>query len=629
LEDIELEKVKVKTLADIVDYEKISLAERLSARTTYEMLKKGSAINPDAPAISFFFSGEDWASPEVLSYRDLMSGITKTANMFNDMGIRKGDVISYLLPNLPQTHLILWGGEAAGIVNPINYLLEPSTIADICRAAGTKVLVAFGEAPGWDIWQKAEAVKRELSGLKAVVRVMGPGDEKNGIYSLEEMLPRYRGDLLESGRVIEPEDIASMYHTGGTTGTPKLAPHTHLNEAFMAYVTGATIELNTGETTMCGLPLFHVNGTTVTGSTPFSMGAHVVILSARGYRDPAVMKNFYRIAEHYRAVTFSSVPTILSVLLDTPKGEADLSSLRFVVCGAAPLSVELFKRFEAHSGLKIIEGYGLTEGTCVSSLNPFHGERKIGSIGLRLPYQDMKIFIVDEEGVFVREADTGEIGAVCIRGPNVFKGYLDPVHNRKIWAMPGWLNTGDLGRQDEDGYIWLTGRKKELIIRGGHNIDPASIEEPLYRMKQVKVAAAVGSPDPYAGEVPVAYVELKEGESLSEEEIISYLKKEVGERAAVPKRVFVVSRMPLTPVGKIFKPALRWEATRQVFVTELAALKELCSMIEVKVGEDKVHGLLATITIRPAPGLSEDVIRNKVKDLLGRYAVHYTLKLEQ
>jgi len=489
--------------------------------------------------------------------------------------------------------------------------------------------VTLGNLPGWDIRQKAEIVRKEIPGLKAVVTVMGRGDEKEGIYCLDEMLPQYNALKLDSGRVIDPEDIASMYHTGGTTGTPKLAPHTHFNEAFMAFVTGVTTELNTGETTMCGLPLFHVNGTTVTGSTPFLMGAHVVLLSARGYRDPAVMKNFYKIVERYRAVTFSSVPTILSVLLDTPKGEADLSSLRYVVCGAAPLSVELFKRFEAHSGMRIIEGYGLTEGTCVSSLNPFHGERRVGSIGLRLPYQDMKVFIVDDEGIFVREAGADEIGSVCIKGPNVFKGYLDPAHNKKLWAMPGWLNTGDLGRQDKEGYIWLTGRKKELIIRGGHNIDPASIEEPLYRMKEVKVAAAVGSPDPYAGEVPVAYVELKEGESLTEEEIISYLKKTIGERAAVPRRAFVIPRMPLTPVGKIFKPALRWEATKKVYEDELAALKDLAQGIDVKVGEDKIHGLLVTITIRPAPGVSEETITKKVKDLVGRYVVHYRLTFEK
>jgi fatty-acyl-CoA synthase len=622
-----IEKIKVFTIADIEAIEKTPIKEGIKATNTYDLLKQGAGINPEAPAISFFFSGEDYASPWQINYRELISRVTQAANLFHDLGIGSEDVISYLLPNLPETHFVLWGGEAAGIVNPINFLLEPLTIREICQAADTKVLVALGEVPGADIWQKVSLIRKDLPGLKAVIRVMGPGDEKEGIYSFEELLPRYPGDRLVSGRVINPEDIASMYHTGGTTGTPKLAPHTHLNEAIMAFMMDQGSEFCTGEVTLCGLPLFHVNGTTVTGSFPFSIGAHVVILSPRGYRDPAVMKNFYKIVEYYRAVSFSAVPTILSVLLDIPKGDSDISSLRYLVCGAAPLSVELFKRFEAHSGMKIIEGYGLTEGTCASCMNPFHGERKIGSIGLRLPYQEMKVFIVDEEGKFLREAGADEIGEVCIKGPNVFRGYLDEAHNRRIWPLPEWFNTGDLGRQDKDGYFWLTGRRKELIIRGGHNIDPAVIEEPLYRLSDVKVAAAVGSPDPYAGEIPVAYVELKQEATITEEEILEYLRKEMGERAAIPKRVYIVPQIPLTPVGKIFKPALRWESIRKVYQEELSALQGLADKTEVKVAEDKVHGSLATITITPAAGVSEETIRGKVAEILARYTVRYQLIL--
>ena len=622
-----IEKIKVFTIADIEAIEKTPIKEGIKATNTYDLLKQGAGINPEAPAISFFFSGEDYASPWQINYRELISRVTQAANLFHDLGIGSEDVISYLLPNLPETHFVLWGGEAAGIVNPINFLLEPLTIREICQAADTKVLVALGEVPGADIWQKVSSIRKDLPGLKAVIRVMGPGDEKEGIYSFEALLPRYRGDGLDSGRVINPEDIASMYHTGGTTGTPKLAPHTHLNEAIMAFMMDQGSEFCTGEVTLCGLPLFHVNGTTVTGSFPFSIGAHVVILSPRGYRDPAVMKNFYKIVEYYRAVSFSAVPTILSVLLDIPKGDSDISSLRYLVCGAAPLSVELFKRFEAHSGMKIIEGYGLTEGTCASCMNPFHGERKIGSIGLRLPYQEMKVFIVDEEGKFLREAGADEIGEVCIKGPNVFRGYLDEAHNRRIWPLPEWFNTGDLGRQDKDGYFWLTGRRKELIIRGGHNIDPAVIEEPLYRLSDVKVAAAVGSPDPYAGEIPVAYVELKQEATITEEEILEYLRKEMGERAAIPKRVYIVPQIPLTPVGKIFKPALRWESIRKVYQEELSALQGLANKTEVKVAEDKVHGSLATITITPAAGVSEETIRGKVAEILARYTVRYQLIL--
>jgi fatty-acyl-CoA synthase len=456
---------------------------------------------------------------------------------------------------------------------------------------------------------------------------MGPGDEKEGIYGYDEIIERYNGDKPDSNRKINPQDLASMYHTGGTTGTPKLAPHTHFNETAMAYMIAAAAELNTGEAALCGLPLFHVNGTTVTGSTPFSIGAHVVLLGPRGYRDPSVMQNFYKIVDHYKAVTFSSVPTVLSVLLDIPKGDADISSLRYAICGAAPLSVELFKRFEAHSGMKILEGYGLTEGTCASSFNPYYGQQKIGSIGMRLPYMQMKIFIVDEDGKFVREAETDEIGAVCIKGPNVFNGYLDDAHNRGIWPNEGWLNSGDLGRRDADGYFWLTGRTKELIIRGGHNIDPALIEDPLYRLPGVQVAAAVGRPDPHAGEIPVAFVQLQEAADLTPEKILDYLNQEIGERAAVPKEVTIIEEMPLTPVGKIFKPALRWKAMQKVYQSELEALNHLITSLDVTVTEDKIHGSIVAITIKAASDISHDQIRSKVSDILIRYTVKYTLEI--
>lgn len=622
-----MEGFKIATLADIEEFEKVPIEERLPYFNTYDLIKHGTAIDPEATAISFFPSGEDYANPLQITYRNFLAQVTRTANLFYDLGVGPGDVITYLLPNLPQTHYVLWGGEAAGIVNPINPLLKPSTIREICLAAGTKILVALGEFEGSDIWDKASAIRKDLPKLEAVIRVMGPGDEKEGIYGYDEIMKNYQGNKLDSGWVIDPKDVASMYHTGGTTGTPKLAPHTHLNESAMAFMVASATELKTGETTLCGLPLFHVNGTTVTGSLPFSIGAHVVLLGVMGYRDPTVIGNFYKIVEHYRAVTFSSVPTVLSALLDTPKGDADISSLRYAVCGAAPLSVELFRRFEAHSGMKIIEGYGLTEGTCVSSVNPYHGEQKVGSIGIRIPYHEMKVFILDDEDRFVREAETDQIGSVCIKGPNVFRGYLDEAHNRDIWPKEGWFNTGDLGRQDRDGYLWLTGRKKELIIRGGHNIDPAAIEEPLYRLEGVQVAAAVGRPDPYAGEIPVAYVQLQEGSDLTREQILDYLKREVGERAAVPKEVFIIKEVPLTPVGKIFKPALRWEAIKQVYLKELQALENMVESVDVAVMEDKVHGSLAVITVKPALQTSVEEINERVDDILTRYTIKYRLEI--
>lgn len=622
-----MSKFQIATIQDIAEIEKVPVEKRLTAFNTYDLLRQGVQINPDALAISFMLSGDLFASPMKITYRDFWSQLNRTANLFHDLGIGPRDVISYLLPNLPHTHYVLWGGEAAGIVNPINPLLEAPAIKEICQAAGTKVLVALTEVPGADIWQKVMAIRKDLPHLKAIIRVMGPTDEQEGIYGYDEVVARYDGTKLNSNRKIDPQDIASMYHTGGTTGTPKIAPHTHFNEAAMAFMAQLAGDLNAGEAILCGLPLFHVNGTTVTGSMPFSLGGHAVILSPRGYRDPSVMQNFYKIVEHYRAVTFSCVPTVLSVLLDLPKGNADISSLRYAICGAAPLSVELFQRFEAHSGMKILEGYGLTEGACASAINPFSGERRVGSIGLRLPYQEMKVFIVDDQGQFIREAGTDEIGSICIKGPNVFAGYLEKAHNKGVWPKPDWFNTGDLGRRDAQGYFWLTGRKKDLIIRGGHNIDPVVIEEPLYRLLGVQTAAAVSRPDPHAGEVPVAYVQLQEKAELTAEQIMEYLKKEVGERAAVPKDVFIVKEIPLTPVGKIYKPALRWDAIRRVFMLELQALGALAESVEVRVGEDRLHGTVATLLVRPAPQVPPERIQRAVNEVLARYPVKYRLEM--
>jgi fatty-acyl-CoA synthase len=619
------ERFTIRNLADIETIEQVPLSQRIRARSTYELISAGAAINPEAIAMSFIADGERYQSPQRVTYGQFMAGIRQTANWLADLGVGPTDVVTYLLPNLPQTHFVLWGAETAGIANPINPMLEASTIKEICQAAGTKVLVALGEMPGSDIWPKVEAIRKGIPSLEAVIRVMGPSDPAEKIYGYEETLARYAGDRLTFNRTIDPDDIASLYHTGGTTGRPKLARRSHFNEVALSWDLMAATALQPGEAVMVGLPLFHCNGTCVTGLLPFSLGGEVVILSAAGYRNPSIMKNFYKIVAHFQPVFFSCVPTVLSVLLDIPVAGADISSLRYLICGAAPLSVELFRRFEAHSGMKILEGYGLTESTCASCVNPKDGERKIGSIGLRLPYQQVKVMILDGQGRYARDAAVDEIGVVCISGPTAFKGYVEAQHNKGLWVRPGWFSTGDMGRMDQDGFFWLTGRMKELIIRGGHNIDPATIEEPLYKMAGVKMAAAVGRPDAHAGEVPVAYVELAEGAKVTEADIVQWAGAHIGERAAVPKEIYIIDRIPLTAVGKIFKPALRWDAIRRIYARELAALGPLARSVAITVSEDKVHGTVAAIRIQAGPGADAQTIQSRVAELLARYTVHYDL----
>ncbi len=276
--------------------------------------------------------------------------------------------------------------------------------------------------------------------------------------------------------------------------------------------------------------------------------------------------------------------------------------------------------------MKIIEGFGQTEGTCGSIVNPSDGLRKIGSVGLRLPYQQARILILDDDGSFQREAQINEIGTLCISGPNVFPGYLDQSQNQNIWPQPGWLNTGDLARQDEDGYFWLTGRSKDLIIRGGHNIDPGLIEGPAQTMAEVELAAAVGQPDAYAGEVPVVFVQLQKDSQISSTEILGYLADKIGERAAIPKEAFILEQMPLTAVGKIFKPKLRWLAIEHVYRKALNEVTKLVDSFEVSVGENSVYGTLATITAKLPAGIDKAEINQLIADKLGPFMIKYDLQ---
>jgi len=484
-------------MADIEAFERVPLAERKLARNTYDMLKQGAAINPDAAALHFFLQGTAYDHSVTFTYRQWLEQITQTANFFHTLGVGKDDVVSMILPNLPESYLAVVGGEAAGIVNPINPLLEPAVMADIMNAAGTKVLVTLGPFPKVPIWEKVAAVVSHVPTLETVVQVdlanYLPPAQQEGIRQMRAAaepaavsLPvldfrsevqQQPSDHLVSGREIQPDDIASYFHTGGTTGTPKLAQHTHANEVFDTWASSQMFTVEPGKVFYCGLPLYHVNGVTVTGLIPWSKGATVVLGTPQGYRGEGVIPNFWKIVAHYKVNFFSGVPTVYSMLLNVPVGESDVSSLEFAICGAAPMPVEVFRAFEERTGLRILEGYGLTEGTCVSSVNPSHGERRIGSIGFRLPYQEMKTAVLDSEGRYVRDCRADEIGVVLVRGPNVMPGYKEVEHNRNAWVDTGdgrgpWLNTGDLGRMDSDGYFWLTGRKKELIIRGGHNIDP-------------------------------------------------------------------------------------------------------------------------------------------------------------
>lgn len=616
-----LEPVVIRTIKDIEKIEEIPWQERLTVRTTYDLICQGAAINPDAPAIHYIQSGATYQQAQRITYRDFLKKVHQTANLFHDLGVRSTDVIALLLPNLPQTHYILWGGQAAGIVYPLNYLLEPRQIIELLRAGKAKVLVA---SPELNIWEKIEAIRAEMPEL-IVIQVNSTGNAPNGTYDYDTLIDTYSGDYLQSRRQIAPDDRAAYFPTGGTTGLPKIAQHTHLNETFEAWVIALMANRRPDDVVLSGLPMFHVNAVHIAGLSAFAAGSSVVILSPQGYRDRSVISNFWKIVEYYRATSFNGVPTLFASLMDVPRQGEDIHTLRYVRCGAAPTPPALFKQFESELGIKIIEGYGLTEGTCSSTANPMDGERRIGSVGLRYPYQQIKVVKLDENGQYQRDCQPDEIGHMVMGGPHVFPGYLQDEYNNTLWIADGWLNTGDLGRTDADSYLWITGRAKDLIIRGGHNIDPAIIEDVLHTHPAVALAAAVGKPDRYAGEIPVAYVQLKPGLTVSPHELLQHASDHIPERAAAPKAIYILDKLPQTSVGKLFKPALRQDATRRAYEEALSFLRVSNVHFQVYVTQDSTHGMLARITITDVDSHHRDSIQADIERTLDVYSVAYQI----
>jgi fatty-acyl-CoA synthase len=616
---------QIHNLSDIEEIERVPLAERQLPESTYAMIRQSALNSPDHPALVFFPDGEHYRESIQVTYRQLLGRIHQVANLLSELGVGPNDVVSLLLPNLPQTHFAFWGAEAAGIANPINPLLEADQIAAILRAARTKVLIALGPLPGSDIWEKVVTIRPQVPSLSTVIQVLGPPDPEKEWVHFETQLEQYPADRLLSERTIASGDIAAYFATGGTTGSPKLARHTHANEVFDAWAITQVADTRPEDVFLCGLPLFHVNAVHVTGLVPLSVGATIVLLSPAGYRDPGVIKHFWKIVEHYHATTFSGVPTLFSNLLRVPV-DADIHSLKMAVCGAAPMPVEVFTTFEQRTGLSILEGYGLTEATCASSTNPLYGERRVGSVGLRYPYQAMKAVVINQQGRYLRDCQPDETGTLVVKGPNVFAGYVQEEQNTGLWVADGWLNTGDLARQDKDGYFWLSGRSKDLIIRGGHNIDPAVIEEALYTHPAVALAAAVGKPDAYAGELPVAYVVLKSGATVTEQALLDYAQQMVKERAAIPKSIVILDQMPLTTVGKIFKPPLRSDAVRRVYAEALSSVLPAHLSWEIQVEPNPQHGMLATLILSGIPEEQRAHVHEQIARALGVYVVKYQIQ---
>jgi fatty-acyl-CoA synthase len=613
---------------DLAAIEDVPLTDRGLPGTTYELLVRAARLWPDRVALSVLPDGDRWEQPTERTFAELLADMHRYANVFHALGVRRTDGVALLAPNCDELITATLAAELAGIAAPINSGLSAEHIAELLRRSGARVLVAAGSDIAPAVWDNARDIALE-AGIETLLALRPTG----GSAAEAELLPidGVRVDHLSALAAEQPHDrfvgepptatdLAALFHTGGTTGTPKLAAHTHANEVTDAWMVAAMGVLDSESVLFAALPLFHVNALVVTLLAPLFKGQQVVWAGPLGYRDTKLFASFWKVVERYRISFMSGVPTIYAVLADHPV-DADISSLRFALVGASPLPKAVRERFESATGVPLLEGYGLTEATCASARS-FVDHPVPGSVGQRLPYQQVKTIQVNAEGEWV-DWPTGQVGVLAIGGPTVFPGYVvdrgpdGPVLDGLGKLREGWLDTGDLARVDDDGFIHLAGRAKDLIIRGGHNIDPAVIENALLSHPAVSAAQAVGRPDVHAGEVPVAFVTLVPGATTAAEELKAWAGDHVPEQAAAPRSVTVLDALPVTLVGKPFKPALRAEATREAVA---AALKRFPEVTGVR-GVDEDGTAVAVVY------LDEGAEGTAVKEALDRFAITWRMQV--
>jgi fatty-acyl-CoA synthase len=614
------------TPSDLAAIESVPLQARGLPETTYALLHRAATLWPDRVAVSVLPDAERWQEPVRRTYAQLLADVHRYANLLHELSVRRTDAVALLAPNCAELITATLAAQLAGIAAPLNGALATAHLGELLDRSGARVLITAGPELAETTWRTA----RELAadGRLDTVLVVRPTATPAAAAPLPLLPGVTVGYLDEAAQHADPSrfvgtaprsaDLAALFHTGGTTGAPKLAAHTHAMEVADAWMLAAYAGFTPESTVFAALPLFHVNALVVTLLMPLFKGQEVVWAGPLGYRDPGLYARFWQLVQHYRIASMSAVPTVYAALTQHPV-DADVSSLRLPVVGASPLPTAVRDGFRAHTGVTLMEGYGLTEATCASA-RAFPDAPRPGSVGQRLPYQRMKAVHIGADGTW-EDLPPGQPGVLAISGRTVFPGYVTGrdengyVLDGRGKLVDGWLDTGDLARVDADGFVHLSGRAKDLIIRGGHNIDPAVIQDALLEHPHVLAAAAVGRPDPHAGEVPVAYVTLAPGGSVGEDELCAWAGERVAEPAAAPKAVTVLDAIPVTEVGKPYKLPLRADAARRAVLDALRGIDAHATV------DTRIEDSDPVVAVTVAPGT--DV--GAVGALLGRYAITWEL----
>ena len=587
--------MSIRTREDLEQFEAaMSLDQRLPEHSILDVFRASATQYPSATAITMLMTGSENEQPRCVNYAALLGMVQSAANAFSAMG-GSAPGVAYMLPSLIETHVALWGAETAGYAVPINFLLQTESIAELIRASGASILVALGPHPQLDIWEKAVELRDQIPGL-ILVRVASPGTpQEAGVIDFASAMAEQPDDHLVFGAARGGNDVAAYFHTGGTTDVPKLVAHTHRSQLVAAFGGAAMCGYSSDDILTATLPLFHVAGTIVAGLSAFMAGLELVVMSPGGLRNPAIVANFWHLVARHKVTVLAGVPAALSAALQVPVGDADISAVRTGFTGAALLPPAVGARFRDVTGCHLHEILGMTEASGLVSIDPLSGAGSDGSVGWALPYTQVDILRFNEDGSLGAPCAADEIGVIAIQGQHVSPGYLNPRHNDGV-IDHGRLNSGDLGYKDSQGRIYIAGRAKDLIIRSGHNIDPAMIENAMTTHPAVALAAAVGMPDAYAGELPVCFVQLLPDAKASVEELQQHAQDTIDERPAWPKMIQVVDTIPLTTVGKIFKPSLRCDAARYR-ITDLVQNEFGLSSARVDIAAGGTRGMQVTVTV--------------------------------
>mgnify|MGYP006291115551 CR=1 FL=1 len=470
-----------------------------------------------------------------ISYNQLEKESNQLAHGLIDLGIKPADMVSIMLPNSIEFLISYLGVIKSGATMvPLNISFKKAAVEYILNNSEAKVVITSK--------QFIDLIKScNLEHLQKIILV--DGENSADYLSLSEL--EENEDSLPELQNIDEEYTAACLYTSGTTGEPKGAMLSHHNLIFDTKKTIEHLKVDDSDRYICVLPMFHAFAETVCMLMPMFLGAEIVII------DRFLPEKVLKTIQERNVTFFAGVPTMYSALLNVKnKDDYDLSHLNLCISGGAAMPQQTMEDFENQFNVKILEGNGPTEASPVAYVNPVDGERKSGSVGLPIPETEVKI--VDDND---NELSTGEIGEIVVKGEHIMKGYFKKPEQTEKTLKGGWLHTGDLGKMDEDGYVYIVDRKKDMINVGGMNVYPREIEEQLYKHPKIKAAAVVATKDELRGEIPKAVIVLKEGETADEREIKKYCMKHFA-NYKIPKLVDFIDELPKNATGKIDKKSL-------------------------------------------------------------------------